>query len=281
LTKPTNIAIGIGLHKCGTSWLYKHLEAHSDVCMHQRDTHFFLKDEKFKRGIQFYEDGFKERGKKLNVEMSTGYFSDPTALSRIKELYPHAKLFVSIRNPVDRLVSHIRQNLKTGSPVDIGISLSPGSLPSLRGKYKEHFENLFQLFPKEQVHIVLFDQIYTEPLQCMNGLLEFLEIDTIEEDQGLSKVVNPSRQPKSLRIEQLQNKAYFRLQQSKTGLKFWNLVRKLGLGKLVQNINSSSSETFVKVSNEQFDALYQFYEEDILYVKNDLGFSALDWRMSL
>ena len=103
--------LGIGAQKSATSWISKCLNEHPDICVAlSKETHFFSDDKRFSQGIEHYKLYFTNCCNK-NIhkgEYSTTYLFSKFAPQRICNMYPDVKLIVSLRNPVDRAISHIK-----------------------------------------------------------------------------------------------------------------------------------------------------------------------------
>ncbi len=114
----------IGGQKCGTTSLYRYLEAHPDVAWSTpKEVHFF--DKHYRRGLDFYRSHFPSRleagvsrwvrGRRLLVgEGTPEYLVHPHAPRRASRTLPGARFVVLVRNPVDRAWSHYRMTVRKG-----------------------------------------------------------------------------------------------------------------------------------------------------------------------
>src|SRR5436190_8834257 len=96
--------IGIGAPKAGTTWFFKCLQEHPEVFVAAvKETSFFDFAEVAGRLDKYEEhfagsESFPARG-----EISTRYLTSQEAPARVKTYVPTARLFVSLRNPIDQV----------------------------------------------------------------------------------------------------------------------------------------------------------------------------------
>jgi hypothetical protein len=179
-------AIIAGCVRCGTTWLAANLRQHPGILFHKRkEVHFFDREENYSQGAGFYQSHFFNwNGQKIIVDASPTYFSNAYTTAdlpaRIHALIPETRFIVSLRNPVERLVSqywHIRSKWPKNKQYSFEELLDRRPDIVREGMYIEHFENYLRYFQREQFHVVLFDQIQTEPKQVLVGICDFLQID--------------------------------------------------------------------------------------------------------
>lgn len=100
----------IGAQKAGTSSLFHYLSQHPNINLpSNKELHFF--DLNYEKGIDWYESLFPGRTllqRQLTGEASPYYLFHPLVASRVHLHYPHIKLIVLLRNPVDRAYSHFQ-----------------------------------------------------------------------------------------------------------------------------------------------------------------------------
>jgi len=271
IVKDRNIAIGIGLHKSGTSWLYKQLEHHTQVNLLQRDTHVFSKyalEQDFL--IQHLQQFSRDQKYLISIEMSNGYLVDEQALQGIKYSLPNAKIFLILRNPVERLISHYFQLKKIGdvSAGDTFQIFCENSTVKQIGKYKLHLEKLFAIFDQEQIHLMLFDDIVERPNQLLSDFYAFLSVDESEISEYIVHVkANPRRASKWVKLEQFQNDAYYKLRNHSVGKHLWYFAKKIKLGALIRKLNARPAEDVV-IGDALERELYSCYQEDIDYIRS-------------
>src|SRR5690606_3039954 len=99
--------LGLGVQKAATTWLFRMLAAHPDIFMaraQDKDLRFF--SAYYDRGLVWYERHFAAAGPRRCGEFSTSYFYSKDAPERVFRYHPGIRLLLSLRDPVERLISH-------------------------------------------------------------------------------------------------------------------------------------------------------------------------------
>lgn len=190
---PNFIAIGPG--KAGTSWLYKVLQQHPDVCMSSaKETTFF--DDHYHRGLDWYQKFFRKCEHSAPTEphavgeISNTYIFCAEAAQRIATHFPTMKILSTLRNPIDRAFSHYLFERRNGSltcDFEQAIKQRPDFLE--RGLYFKHLTPYLDQFPASQVHVRLFDDFTKDTVNFAHQLFEFLNIAKPENDEALTSRV--------------------------------------------------------------------------------------------
>ena len=113
----------VGAPKAGTTSLWDHLNEVSEIYMSsEKEPNYFsskIVAKKFrpwiirdkKKYLHLFEEG---TNMKYVGEASTNYLADPDAPKLIHEVSPHAKIIISLRDPVERLFSHYSMSKSRG-----------------------------------------------------------------------------------------------------------------------------------------------------------------------
>ena len=194
----------IGAAKAGTTSLYEHFRAHPEIFMPRlKEARFFSYDGrggKVKFPVQTlaeYEALFDGvRGEKAVGEATPHYLTFPEAAGRIRALLPEAKLVASLRNPVDRSYSIYQMNQRNlARNAGVTYARAMQTDRSLQDSYSAHLERFFALFPREQIRIILLDDLEAKPEATLAGLFAFLGVDP-GFTPDLSRVANPGGTPR-------------------------------------------------------------------------------------
>lgn len=270
--------ICLGAHKSGTSWLFNCLFEHPEIDIHDKIDYFYS-PKKRTLGVDWYKDHFRSSNQ-LSGELSTVYFFSEIAAQEIHTYNQEIKLIVLLRNPIDRAYSHYLQDLKMGhisKEVSFVEALKKTPNMKLWGNYKRHLEVYKNLFPKTQLKIVLFDDIKQRPEEVIKEVLEFLEIETNFSPRTLNQKINPARVPKNLRSDVTARRISENLKKSKFGKKLWWRLKHSILSKTYYKMNSSSN-TQLKLNDSLLrQELFEYFREDIEYIKQELNRPDLDW----
>lgn len=200
MTLPNFIVIGAA--RGGTTALYWYLAEHPQVFMSPRkETNFFaygLDDEgkllygdpvfhRFRvRSLSHYERVFADAGDARAIgEASPIYLECPQAAARIREHLPAAKIICSLRNPVDRAYSdyvwYVRTRGRRFDPEHDLTATSVWARPDSHwmriSRYYNALSRYFDAFPRNQIHVILFDDLKRDPRRCIREIYQYLDID--------------------------------------------------------------------------------------------------------
>jgi hypothetical protein len=280
ITKPS--FIGIGAQKAATSWVYLCISEHPDICIPIKDVHFFSRDRNWLMGVDWYYNIYKCcRHQKSIGEISTSYLYTPESALRIKKYVPNARIFVILRNPVERAFSHYNNHIKSGkvsSKVSFkdALKLNPEYIEN--GLYKKHLENYLKVFSINEIKIILYDDICQNPRKVLNELFDYLGVDKEFKPSLLDKKVNIARVPASILIGNLLSNVSIFLK--KIGLfKFTWYLRKVGVVSLLHKLNSKKKANYLKIDNEQRTKLINIFKDDIEWIEKILDRRLDEWHI--
>jgi hypothetical protein len=271
--------IGIGAKKAATSWLAQCLSEHPDICVpKEKELHFFSKDELFNRGFEWYVQQFAGCSDNAILgEFSTSYLSDTKCADRIHACCPDAKLIVSLRNPIERAVSHMRHwqskhKLEHGRSVREAVESYPGILTA--GEYSGILEYYFSLFGRERVHVILFDDIQDTPDAVIADVYAYLGVRTDFTPPSLHNPRNTSRQRRS-RIYRLMHRTYMKLRKSTIGRMIIKGIKATGIPTRVRVAAGRDADVPSALNADDKAFLKQAYQQEIeqleTLLERDLG----------
>ncbi|WP_139559755.1 sulfotransferase domain-containing protein [Methylotetracoccus oryzae] len=192
--KPT--FIGIGAQKCASSWIYRILEDHPEVCLSERKELDFFSYH-YDNGYQWYERHFACGSVAKAVgEISPSYFHDYDAPARAKEYDPRLKVIVSLRDPIERALSHhkhlVRLGFYTGPDFSFEAGLAQNPSYVEQGLYAKHLSRWLSEFPPEQLLILYMDDIRADADAVVRQVYRFLGIAEDHRPAALHVKANPS-----------------------------------------------------------------------------------------
>ena len=138
------------------------------------------------RSLADYEALFAGAGNATAMgEASTMYLECPQAAGRIKALIPGARIICGLRDPVDRAYSDYQMFLRNrGRRLDPDRDLVPDAAwvrPDSHwmkiGSYHEELSRYYELFPRDQIHVFLFDDLKRDTLAMVQGIYRFIGVD--------------------------------------------------------------------------------------------------------
>ena len=185
----------IGAAKAGTSALYRYMREHPQIFMPGKEIRFFAYDDgpeardrmaRFGRdhfevrSLAAYEALFAEADPALAWgEIAPIYLESPSAPRRIRELAPQARLIASLRNPVHRAFSGYVMQVRSGREGrEMRDAFDPASHHVQAGFYHAQVKRYLDLFPKEQLMLVLYEDFARDNAATLARVFDFLGVDT-------------------------------------------------------------------------------------------------------
>jgi hypothetical protein len=220
-----------GAPRCGTTFLYTALQGHPDVFMSPRkEPRYFAPDldsgepEIGRRRVRVEADYLSlfadARPDQLLGEATAAYLGSKVAPRLIAAVSPQARIIVSLRDPVERMVSLHAFWTEAGFehlPLEEAIEAEPeraaGRMTMLMptyppypryrgsGRYGEQLQRLVRSFPREQVLVLFLDDLAGDPEATLARVTTFLGIPHLRSLEGTRRndVHAPRRQhPKGL-----------------------------------------------------------------------------------
>jgi hypothetical protein len=219
----------VGAPRAGTTSLWHYLRSHPDIYMPpslagKEPSYFCDLTPPWARAYRTFDTylslfGGAKRQRAIG-DASTNYLVAPESAGRIHAQYPDAKILVILRNPAERAFSTYRflasLGLETATTFEKGLALEPRRTADERFKretellyyaylyfqsslYGEQLERYYRLFPPEQIHVVLQEDLRKEPLKTVQAMYSFLGVDPAFEPE--LAVHNASTFPLSVRLQ--------------------------------------------------------------------------------
>lgn len=192
----------VGPDKAGSSWLHETLIRHPQVHLSPaKDLYFF--DRYFDRGPQWYAAQFRDaRDEPVVGEVCQDYLFHPEAAGRIRAtLGPDVRLMVSLRDPVERAWSSYLYMRKHGEGPDT-FAEALRTWPALleHGRYATGLDRFLAHYPREQVHVALFDELTDDPQRYVDKVTAFLGIDAMALAPADLEATLPAAAARSVRL---------------------------------------------------------------------------------
>ncbi len=274
--------IGIGAQKCASTWLYRILEDHPDAFVSEpKELDFFSCY--FVRGYQWYLEHFRDAGGHGAVgEISPSYFHCADAPRRVRDFLESVKIILTLRDPIERAYSQHLHSVRLGfvSGSDLSFESAAQANPTYvdQSRYSKHIDNWLGVFPKDQVCILLLEDIKADPVAESRRLYRFLGIDERHRSRFLEKKANPSQDVRMEGLEKLLRTL------GRAG-------RRLGMHRLVEATKHSAPIESLRQKNrknlrdivppmreETVATLRETFDEDVRYVKALLDRDSLPWK---
>jgi hypothetical protein len=198
----------IGTVKAGTSSLYRYLKTHPEIYLSPiKEPRYFVFPDmhphligpdgkslddvySFVWRIEDYRRLFEERtGEPAAGEASPQYLYSEKAPGAIRKLIPDAKLIAILRDPADRAFSHFCHARRDGrEPLpDFAAALDVEDSRIAAGCWINHYRNqgyysnqikrYLATFPREQMLILLYDDMLPDNAAFLARICAFLKVD--------------------------------------------------------------------------------------------------------
>jgi hypothetical protein len=188
-----------GVGKSATSSLHLYLNQHQEISMSEiKETHFFCIEKEFEKGLEYYNSLFPDKDDaKYYGESCTSYIGSEIAIERIKKHTVNPKFIIVLRNPIDRIYSHYswlealnKEKLPFREAIlkDKDSIFDPNKTLDNFGykhylyfsKYAELLEKYIAAFGKENILIILTENLKRNPLNTVNQCFTFLNLRELE-----------------------------------------------------------------------------------------------------
>lgn len=212
-------------------------------------------------------------------EVSTGYLFSHTAAKNIYQFNPRSKIIIMLRNPVERAFSHWLMDLREGNVKekefldavknDYQSSTKAWGKDSLYielGLYYEQVKRFYDIFPKNQISIHLYEEYRTNQELSLKDIYEFLNVSSVMFSEVCSE--NSASLPKHGFIPKLINFGKH--------LRIHRIVNK----KVKEAVRSFifQSKSLPVLSGSDYKEVYEYFKSDIKKLEELLEIDLSVWR---
>ena len=182
----------VGAQKAATTSLKNYLSEHPNVSGHlQTEFSYFVSEEEYYLNYaEVYTQYFGSKGKNCDrvIAKNAIMYTHEQSINRLVQHNKDCQLVYLLRNPVERAYSsytmevssgwmkrdfnEIVEILRTDDRQDIMYKLF------IRlGLYANHLEMMYKYFPKESVHVILFEKLKEQPTSVCRNIFKLLNVD--------------------------------------------------------------------------------------------------------
>lgn len=274
----------IGVQKSATTWLYDCLKHHPklDLKKSKDELYYYGGSLHEEKGNDWYWNQFKDDGG-LKGCISVEYIEDELSPEKLFELNPNLKIFISLRDPIQRSISayywYFRKSLIKNLSIEKAFEKAledfnaskKTTLSELitRSLYAEKIDKYLNKFGSSQISPILFESIKKDPQKALSQIFKQLEVEEYFEDSFFGTKPKQNSYNKWLLKTQ-------RISSSKYVGKVFDFLNQLYCKIVPQK------DPAIELNKEVIDQLKKIFDEDrkllkSLAVKHNLkGFEKLD-----
>ena len=190
--KKPNLFI-VGAPRCGTTTLWSHLKEHPEIFMsREKELYFFDSDlwgrPEWAPTVEQYLANFSSAGdlQKTIGEATPSYLRSKRAPTEIKSFSPEARIIIMLRNPLDVMYSLHAQALRYGTEPIGSFERALEADKNRQGResvgyweftdFPDQIKRYFNIFGRERVHVIVFDDLKKDLGSVCQGTLHFLDV---------------------------------------------------------------------------------------------------------
>lgn len=295
----------IGAPKCGTTALFEYLCDHPSVFRPRiKEPHYFCMDfpaHRQCRDLESYLELFSgASAAQITGEASVWYMYSHVAVQEIIKARPDAKIIIMLRSPVDMARSlHAQLLIELNDDIldfeeawraqadrAVGKRLPFHTTEPSLIQYGEvcsfsaQIERVFRFVPRQQIHILLYEEFFADPAKGYREILDFLDLPFDGRKQFAR--INTGRSPGNLKVYRFLSAPPFPLNVFLGSLRALSQKYDLHLGALMHRFFKRAYE-IQPGKRDQIRAgfeeeLREFFAKDIARLEELLGRRLDIWK---
>ncbi len=252
----------LGPAKSGSTWIFKALDAHPEVFVPpSKELRFFSLH--YDKGLTWYQRFFSDADQNAKAigELTPGYLFSRQVATRISTDLPGVKLFVCLRNPIERSLSAYQFKKRNGVAEEDFFSTMK-KFPEIleRSKYAESIKMYSDLFGPDNFKVFFHDDLKKDAQAFSRDIYQFIGVDSDFVFSDANKKILPASQPRSSVLATIVYKAS-QVAQDLGWIKLIGTVRNSFISRLLYKpINKQRKETLTAEENQQ---LVDYFSTDI------------------
>jgi len=290
--------LGIGAPRCGTTWLAACLNEHPQICISKTKECGIFKGKNTLYGEEVFHRNFSYcKNDTLRGTFPVNYLYRDDFAKLLRNHNKNIKIIVMLRNPVDRIHSHLLLWQSLGKiQKHISINKLPyykNTYPFIESSYYSKYLPIWiSEFTRERVFIGIYEDMTENPTKFLKDVYRFLNVDDSFNAPSAHKVINSAMEKRIIRKFVIYITMQLKNTRRKVKKKYLgkNIIlawRKLGLSHLTKKINQKSMMvTPVSIKKKMGPRippatrakLIKLYEEDISYIERITGKKLDSWR---
>jgi hypothetical protein len=176
-----------GCTKSASTWLWRCCVEHPEIFVPTSLDRINFFSIHYHKGFEWYKRYYEGvNGQKVIIDPTPEYIKDPFAAERIHKFRPDAKFIFVFRNPIDRAYSlwwHQKRKGRINYHFnDVLERKRIGSFPLyddwlVSGFYLHWLQGFLNLFPREQIKVMIYEDLETDAQGFLQEVFEFLQVN--------------------------------------------------------------------------------------------------------
>lgn len=258
--------IGIGGHKCASTWLSECLRDHPEIFMSNPKEIGYFSDHLDKGQLWYLKHFANARAHHSVVgEFTSYYIYDLNSIKQIKEQLGQTKIIAVLRDPVSRSLSQIKHGIREGifSPNSIIGRIELSELIKVypriidRSLYADGLQICSDLFGEMNILVLNQSDFEVHSRQCLKEVYKFLGVDDGFVSNRAKKLVSKGIVPRWMWLEYLRKNIYRRIREVPGIIPF---LRRTRITELYRTLNSGNVQ--VKLSPDAVSLIHELCDKD-------------------
>ncbi len=264
--------IYIGTGRAASSWIYECLKEHPQICVpRKKEISPFNKENKElnEKLFSFLDNYGKTHTKGVFVP---NFFVEKENVFLLKKYFPNIKIIACLREPIKRAYSHYwldKSVGRTNKVFEDSLRQEPKYINL--GKYYTNLKPFFDFFPRENILVLIYENIEKNPETFIREIYSFLGIDSSINSKFVNKGINVAVRKGVYSV--FLNKIVLNtfklgklLKRLKVGIFLINLLKKMRIHSLFNFINKKNIKRSLNKTVKR-DILPGIEKEDRQYLK--------------
>jgi hypothetical protein len=272
----------IGVPRSGTTWLSECLSAHPEAFVPAlKEVSFFIRDEyrsSWDKGLDWYRSLFvsPEPGVKAWGELTVRYYFLERTPALIHDHIPDVKLIYMLRHPVEVLHSvaayHLFMYPTAINSAAYGLhDFLNHHLAESLGFYARYFRRYLELFPRENILVLFYDDLNKSSRDTFATVCRFLGIDPTIAPDVVDRRINAPAIPRRYGLSVLLNSLAAPL--GRVGGVLRRIDRRFN--RVVYRQSPAARKNLV--TPDIFERLMKVYEDDVCDLEGLTGRDLRHW----
>lgn len=271
--------------KCGTTSLFDYLSQHPEIAPCKlKEPRFFAKSSNFQKGFDYYRGlwDWDPEKHKFALEATPGYTkvthkSSENAAENIKQTQLKHDLkfkFIYImRDPWERIESQCVHNALKSDSSKKKVSEVDSKIVDA-SKYALQIKEFYDRFPEEDILLLNFEDLKSNPQKLLHQICCFLDIDPSFEFSG-TKTVHNSRKRQVIGIPGWKNLRTLPL------MTYLNNMVSHEQKQLFKNIFGKTKDVSCNIPDDTKQKIMKELSADLVNLQNRYGFNIDQWNLKL